>query len=102
MIRSFLGPRALAWCLFAFLLSFPVSATERTDLSGEWRFRIDAKSEGEKLQWNKSIPEGTELVRVPHTWNIGKYEDHEGLAWYFRTVDVPALRPQERVRPCYT
>jgi beta-glucuronidase len=103
MIPSILNSRilvrvaTLAWCLFALALPCCVRATERTDLNGEWHFRIDAKGEGEKLQWYKSAPDGTEFVRVPHTWNIGKYEDHEGLAWYFRTVDLPALRPQERV-----
>lgn len=87
----------LALCAFAFAVFFQAGATERTDLSGEWRFRIDAKGEGEKLQWYKTVPEGAEIVRVPHTWNIGKNEDHEGLAWYFRTVDVAALRPQEHI-----
>src|SRR5579885_920993 len=90
-LRLFLS----ALCLFVFPLC--TNGTERTDLNGEWRFRIDAKAEGEKLQWNKTVPEATEIVRVPHTWNIGKYEDHEGLAWYFRTFDLPALRPQEHV-----
>ena len=71
------------------------SATEKTSLNGDWRFRIDAKSEGESEQWFKTIPTGTDVVRIPHTWNIGKYEDHEGLAWYFRTVYLPALRPQQ-------
>ncbi len=78
-------------------LSFKPAATERTDLNGEWRFRIDAKGEGEKLQWYKTVPDGTEIVRVPHTWNIGKYEDHEGLAWYFRTVDISPLQPQKHI-----
>jgi len=84
----------------AVLLAFGAqrsAATEKTTLNGEWRFRIDAKSEGESQQWFKAIPTGTDLVRVPHTWNIGKYEDHEGLAWYFRSVYLPTVRPQQHV-----
>jgi len=85
---------------FAVLLAFGAQrsvATEKTTLNGDWRFRIDAKSEGESQQWFKTIPTGTDRVRVPHTWNIGKYEDHEGLAWYFRSVYFPALRPQQHI-----
>ena len=26
---------------------------------------------------------------MPHTWNIGKYDDYEGIAWYFRTFEIP-------------
>lgn len=80
-------------------LLFPAlgEATEKTDLNGTWIFRPDPKSEGESQSWFKSIPTGTELVRVPHTWNIGKYDDYEGIAWYFRTFDLPGLPPQKHV-----
>jgi beta-glucuronidase len=44
---------------------------------------------------NTTLPPGTEVVRVPHTWNIGKYDDCEGIAWYFRTLTWnPAVRGQ--------
>ena len=74
-----------------------LSATEKIDLNGPWLFRIDPKSEGESLSWFKTIPTGTESVRVPHTWNIGKFDDYEGVAWYFRTFNLPALAPQKHV-----
>src|SRR5579859_8164719 len=74
-----------------------LSATEKIDLNGPWLFRIDPKSEGESLSWFKTIPTGTESVRVPHTWNIGKFDDYEGIAWYFRTFNLPALAPQKHV-----
>jgi beta-glucuronidase len=35
------------------------------------------------------MPSGTETVHVPHTWNIGKYEDFEGTAWYFKPFTLP-------------
>jgi beta-glucuronidase len=78
-------------------MPFIARATEKTDLNGDWRFRTDPKSEGETLQWNKAAPDDTELVRVPHTWNIGKYDDFEGLAWYFRDFNVFPLRPVQHI-----
>ena len=85
--------------LLGSLLVLPAlaAATEKTDLNGTWLFRTDPKSEGESQAWFKSVPAGTEPVHVPHTWNIGKYDDYEGLAWYFRTFDLPALAPQKHV-----
>ena len=94
--RTILWP-LLASAAFAIASTSSAFGTERIDLNGEWRFRIDPKAAGEKSEWYKAIPGGTEGVRVPHTWNIGKYEDHEGLAWYFRAFQLPALRPQERI-----
>ncbi len=64
-------------------------ATTRLDLNGEWQFRIDPAGEGEKAGWAKVQPTGTETVRVPHTWGVGRHEEHEGLAWYFRTFTLP-------------
>ncbi len=85
--------------LLGFLLVLPalVLANERIDLNGTWLFRTDPKSEGESQSWFKTVPVGTEAVRVPHTWNTGKYDDYEGVAWYFRTFDLPALAPQKHV-----
>jgi beta-galactosidase/beta-glucuronidase len=85
--------------LLASFLALPIlaAATEKTDLNGPWLFRIDPQSEGESQSWFKTTPTGTEAVRVPHTWNIGKYDDYEGIAWYFRTFDLPVLAPQKRV-----
>jgi beta-glucuronidase len=85
--------------LLAALLALPAiaSATEKIDLDGVWLFRTDPKSEGESQSWFKTTPTSTESVRVPHTWNIGKHDDYEGIAWYFRTFDLPALAPQKHV-----
>src|ERR1700751_3445960 len=85
--------------LVAVLLALPAiaSATEKIELNGAWLFRTDPKSEGESRAWFKTTPTGTESVRVPHTCNIGKYDDYEGTAWYFRTFDLPALTPQKHV-----
>ena len=66
------------------------SAAERIDLNGEWRMAVDRAGTGVAEGWTAKIPPAAEAVTVPHTWNIGKYADHEGVAWYFRTFTLPA------------
>jgi hypothetical protein len=72
----------LALCL---LLASSAHGSTRQDLNGEWRFRTDALKQGEAQNWPKYPPADAETVRVPHTWNVGKYEDFEGTAWYFKS-----------------
>jgi len=82
-----LGGLTLRSCLLTlFLCACPgwVGAATRIDLNGDWHFHIDPRGEGEKLGWTAKLPDSTELVRIPHTWNIGTHDDYEGLAWYFR------------------
>ena len=86
----------IAACL-ALALPALAAAGSKVDLNGSWLFRIDAKSEGEKAGWSKTVPEGTEQVSVPHTWNIGRYDDYEGIAWYFRTFELPSRRPVQQL-----
>lgn len=78
--------------LTALLLSFVSSAlaAERIDLNGHWQFRTDPAREGSAQVWFRRLPANLETVDVPHTWNIGKYEDYEGTAWYFRSFLLPA------------
>ena len=84
-IRS--AARAL---LVLFLLSPPLAwGATRVDLNGAWQFRLDPQKQGEQQAWSAKLPGDTETVRVPHTWNIGKYDDFEGTAWYFRSFQVP-------------
>ncbi|MGA9508979.1 MAG: sugar-binding domain-containing protein, partial [Candidatus Sulfotelmatobacter sp.] len=87
--------RVALWVVFAAMLAIPLYASTRVDLNGSWRFRVDRNEQGETQGWNKSLPPETDVVRVPHTWNIGKYDDYEGVAWYFRTLALgPAVRDQ--------
>jgi beta-glucuronidase len=58
-------------------------------LNGEWQFRTDPSKQGEAQGWTKELPAGTETVRIPHTWNLGKYDDYEGTAWYFKIFSLP-------------
>ena len=90
--------RLLSLFFFAALLLPSLShATEKISLNGEWRFKIDPRTEGETAGWNRTIPTGSEIVRVPHTWNIGKYDDYEGIAWYFRSFVASPLRAGQHV-----
>jgi beta-glucuronidase len=64
-------------------------ASERIDLNGQWQFRIDPDKTGAKHGWTQAMPIALDTVNVPHTWNIGRYEDFEGTAWYFRNFSLP-------------
>lgn len=76
--------------VFLFFLAFSTAiASSRLDLNGEWQFKTDPAKQGERQGWMGQLPAGTETVRVPHSWNMGKYEDFEGTGWYFSTFEVP-------------
>ena len=66
------------------------SAATKIDLNQDWRFRTDPDKQGEASGWQRAMPAGTEAVSVPHTWNIGKFEEFLGRAWYFQTFAQPA------------
>lgn len=75
--------------IFCALCCAPIHATTKFDLDGQWLFRIDPAHEGLARGWSKALPADVETVDVPHTWNIGKYDDYEGVAWYFKTFALP-------------
>jgi beta-glucuronidase len=68
---------------------FSAYATTKFDLNGQWMFRTDPAREGLTRGWSKAVPADVETVDVPHTWNIGKHDDYEGVAWYFKTFTLP-------------
>jgi beta-glucuronidase len=72
-------------------------AATRIDLNHGWSFRTDPAAHGEVDGWTRQMPTGVESVNVPHTWNIGKYDDYEGVAWYFRTFELPAEHMSKHV-----
>src|SRR6516162_2900469 len=82
---------------FGVAMAIPLYASTRVDLNGSWRFRIDRNEEGERQGWNNTLPPETESVRVPHTWNVGKYDDYEGIAWYFRTLELGPAVPGQHI-----
>jgi beta-glucuronidase len=63
------------------------------DLGGPWQFRIDEHGAGFESGWARAVPAPVETVLVPHTWGVGRHAEHEGIAWYWKRIDVPpALR----------
>jgi beta-glucuronidase len=49
--------------------------------------------EGEAQGWDRTLPPGTEVVRLPHTWNPGKIRRLRG-----RRVVVPSLAFSPAIR----
>ncbi|RWN62294.1 glycoside hydrolase family 2 TIM barrel-domain containing protein [Mesorhizobium sp.] len=73
-----------------FVLADPrARAAARVDLDGAWQFRTDPSREGEARRWWRQAPDGLETVHVPHTWNLGRHDDYEGTAWYFKSFEAP-------------
>ena len=90
MMRNIIRATTAVFLLFAWMISAgPAMGQTKITLDGEWQFRIDPKAEGQAQGWPKALPDGSETVQVPNTWNVGKYEDYEGVAWYFKRFEVP-------------
>ena len=70
--------------------TLPASAATRVDFNQDWQFRADPDEFGEWMNWMSSIPDGTEHITLPHTWNVGRLHDFMGVGWYFRNFDRPA------------
>ena len=60
------------------------------DFNSDWRFHTDPAKTGEQQAWFTHPPTEFEPVSVPHTWNLGKYENYIGTAWYFKTFQTDA------------
>jgi hypothetical protein len=68
------------------------------NLNGPWQFRFDAKDEGRAQAWSKG--EGFPLtITVPFPWGskLSGVPDSAPIAWYTRTVQVPAGWQGQRV-----
>ena len=81
---------SLAMVFFALgAIASGANAATRIDLDQQWRYRTDPHEVGIAANWAGHIPQGTRVVDVPQTWNIGVDADHEGVAWYFKRFTVP-------------
>lgn len=67
-------------------------AGTRVDLNADWRFRVDGSDISLEAGAPREIPAKTERVNLPHTWNRpGAHYDYLGMAWYFRSFELPKL-----------
>jgi beta-glucuronidase len=89
--------RCIGHAIILLILSVPAMASSRIDLDRDWQFCIDPNGTGETAEWQKRLPVDTQSVNVPHTWNIGKYDNYLGKAWYFRTFEMPTPSPNWHV-----
>jgi hypothetical protein len=65
---------------------------EWRNLNGRWRFRFDRRNEGERAGWARAPLVGPRQILVPFSWGapLSGVPDSADVAWYERTVDVPA------------
>lgn len=88
---SYLTTRFASACLLLAVCAGSAAGT-RVDLNAEWRFRVDGPDIGLEAGAPREIPANTELVSLPHTWNRpGAHYDYLGMAWYFRSLELPKL-----------
>ena len=77
------------------------SQTLKESLDGTWLFRLDPHAEGESQGWYAAAAplQGWHEVTVPHTWQISSdTTEYAGVAWYRRSVMVPAFWAGKAVR----
>ena len=73
---------------------------EWVNLNGTWAFRFDADGAGERARWFDTAPAGFPLrITVPYSWGspLSGVADEADVAWYARTVRVPAEWKERRV-----
>lgn len=96
MVRCpFLPPLRVLWrhaaaLVFVFGLVGPAPASaERIDLDGGWSFWLakDAPADAPpSAAWLAGDPAGAQAVAVPHSWNLARGADADGVGWYARTL----------------
>ena len=81
------------------------SSRPRSDLDGEWEFRMDPADEGATARWFDADVPYPDHIHVPGNWQAQGFgeprrhlrHDYQGKAWYRRTVDIPADWAGKRV-----
>lgn len=80
------------------------SLRKMIDLSGTWGFALDPQNKGEQEKlWEMNLPEtvtlpgttdsnkkGTENTNKSETTYLSRYYKYEGVAWYSRSIEIPA------------
>jgi beta-glucuronidase len=82
-------------------ITVPPCTAGFADLCGEWLFRTDSDNLGTQKNWYGANAPGKDWrgVRVPHTWQVeAPLADYRGVAWYWRSFDVPTSWLESAVR----
>jgi len=69
------------------------------NLNGTWQFRFDAADEGMRAGWEKGGTAFPLAITVPFPWGskLSGVPDTAKIAWYARTIEVPAAWQGQRV-----
>lgn len=69
------------------------------NLNGPWQFRFDADDAGRQAKWFAADTPFPHTIVVPFPWGsaLSGVGDEAQIAWYARTVDVPAAWQGQRV-----
>lgn len=69
------------------------------NLNGPWQFRFDADDAGRQAKWFAADAPFPHTIVVPFPWGsaLSGVDDEAQIAWYARTVDVPAAWQGQRV-----
>src|SRR5580700_3395623 len=81
--------RILRGAILSLVFCAPVLASTSVNLNGDWLFRTDPGQIGANAGWQRKLPNETESVNLPHTWNLGRHDNYLGKAWYFRSFELP-------------
>ena len=100
------------WAILALLLFAPTAnGGERAvvSLDGRWQFQLDPQDQGRNQLWFSPRVPFTNSIRVPGAWQAQGYgtesdklrHSYVGKAWYKRQLDLPKIRPGQRVFLCF-
>ncbi len=69
------------------------------NLNGEWEFQFDSDDAGIKNKWFENSSQLSETIVVPFPWGskLSGVDDRGDIAWYARTVRVPASWDGKRI-----
>ena len=80
-------------------ISAGLDRPQKMSLDGHWSFETDPQDVGEKDQWYRDGKITKRSVLVPLPWELANEElrNYSGVAWYERTVDIPADHVGRRI-----
>lgn len=76
---------------------------ESLRLDKSWKFKLDPSNQGLEEKWYtdwECIQKSCVDILVPCCWEE-HFQDYEGVAWYFTTVDIDSARNGEVCRLCF-